>query len=59
VSSAERELHEQIARLDAAITVLERVDTLNDRARADLDAQRARRAELAAALAALREGSGA
>jgi hypothetical protein len=34
--------------------VLERVETLGDRARADLEAQRKRRAELAAALAALR-----
>ena len=49
-----RELEDQIARLDAAITVLERVEVLGDQARADLEAQRARRAELAATLAAVR-----
>jgi len=52
-----RELQEEIARLDASITVLEQVDALSERARADLDAQRARRADLAAALAELRDGS--
>jgi hypothetical protein len=55
--SGERELQEEIARLDASITVLEQVDALSERARADLDAQRARRADLAAALAALRGAS--
>jgi hypothetical protein len=54
VSASERDLQEELARLDASITVLERVDTLSDRARADLDSQRARRAELAGALEALR-----
>jgi hypothetical protein len=57
VSASERELREEVARLDASITVLERVDMLSDRARADLDAQRARRAELARTLEALRGGS--
>jgi chromosome segregation ATPase len=52
---SERELREEIARLDAEITVLERVETLNERARADLEARRTRRDRLAAALAALRE----
>jgi hypothetical protein len=52
---SERELREEIARLDAEITVLERVGTLNARARADLEARRTRRDRLAAALAALRE----
>jgi hypothetical protein len=42
-------LQDEIARLDASIAVLERVETLSDRARADLEAQRRRRAELAAA----------
>jgi hypothetical protein len=50
----ERELQEEIARLDASITVLERVEVLGDRARADLEATRRRRMELAAALAAMR-----
>jgi hypothetical protein len=54
VSASERDLHEELARLDASITVLERVDTLSERARADLDRQRARRAELARALEELR-----
>jgi hypothetical protein len=54
VSASERDLQEELARLDASITVLERVDTLSDRARADLDSQRARRAELARALETLR-----
>ena len=49
-----RELQEQIARLDAAITILERVEVLGDQARADLEAQRRRRAELAATLASVR-----
>jgi hypothetical protein len=57
VSASERDLQEELARLDASITVLERVDTLSERARADLDGQRARRAELAHALEALRGAS--
>ena len=52
---SERDLREQIARLEAEITVLERVETLSERARADLEARRSRRDRLAAALAALRE----
>jgi hypothetical protein len=52
----EAELREEIARLDALITVLERVDRLSEQAQRDLQAQRGRRAELAAALAALRAG---
>jgi exonuclease VII small subunit len=51
---SERELREGIARLDAEITVFERVETLSERGRADLEARRARRDQLAAALAALR-----
>jgi hypothetical protein len=54
VSASERALQEELARLDASITVLERVDTLSERARADLDSQRARRAELVRALEELR-----
>jgi hypothetical protein len=54
VSSSEREVQEELVRLDASITVLERLDTLSDRARADLAAQRARRAELARTLEGLR-----
>jgi hypothetical protein len=54
VSASERDLQEELARLDASITVLERVDALSERARADLDSERARRAELTRALEALR-----
>jgi hypothetical protein len=57
MSASERDLQEELARLEASITVLERVDTLSEPARADLDAQRARRAELARALEALRGAS--
>jgi hypothetical protein len=57
VSASERELRDALARLDASISVLERVDRLSERARADLDAQRARRAELAMILEALRGAS--
>jgi hypothetical protein len=52
--SSERELAEVIARLDAELAILGRVDSLSERARADLAAKRARRDELVAALAALR-----
>jgi hypothetical protein len=52
--ASERELQDEIARLDASITVLERVPALSEQARRDLDAQRGRRAKLATALAALR-----
>ncbi|MDX6568282.1 MAG: hypothetical protein QOH15_860 [Gaiellales bacterium] len=55
--SERRALQDEIARLDASIAVLEPIDTLSDRARADRDAQRSRRAELVAALAALSAGS--
>jgi hypothetical protein len=58
VSASKRDLQEELARLDASITVLERVDTLSDRARADLDSQRARRAELARTLEELRGARG-
>ncbi len=51
---SERELVDEIARLDAEIVVLERIDTLSERARADLSARKARRAELAERLAELR-----
>jgi protein-L-isoaspartate O-methyltransferase len=51
--SSVRELHEELARVDASIAVLERIETLSERARADLAALRARRAEIAAALDAL------
>jgi hypothetical protein len=51
---SERELREEIARLDAEITVFERVETLSERGLADLEARRTRRDQLAAALAALR-----
>jgi hypothetical protein len=52
--SGGRELQDELARLDASITVLERVPSLSERARRDLEAQRLRRAEVAEALAALR-----
>jgi hypothetical protein len=52
--SSERELVDEIARLDAEIVVLQRIDTLSERARADLSAREARRAELAERLAELR-----
>jgi protein-L-isoaspartate O-methyltransferase len=52
-----RELHEELARVDASIAVLERIETLSERARADLEALRARRAQIAAALDALAGGS--
>ena len=54
--SSETELREEIAGLDALITVLERVDRLSEQAQRDLRVQRERRAELAAALAALCAG---
>jgi hypothetical protein len=44
---SERELVDEIARLDAEIVVLQRIDTLSERAQADLSARKARRAELA------------
>jgi hypothetical protein len=52
--ASERELVDEIARLDAEIVVLRRIDTLSERARADLRAREARRAELAERLAELR-----
>jgi protein-L-isoaspartate O-methyltransferase len=52
-----RELHEELARVDASIAVLERIETLSERARTDLEALRVRRAEIAAALDALAGGS--
>jgi hypothetical protein len=52
--TSERELIDEIARLDAEIVVLGRIDTLNERARADLSAREARRAELVERLAELR-----
>jgi hypothetical protein len=54
----ERELQEEIARLDATIMVLERLESSSEQARLDLEAQRARRAGLLAALEALRGASG-
>ena len=51
---SERELVDEIARLDAEIVVLQRIDTLSERAQADLSARKARRAELAERLAELR-----
>jgi hypothetical protein len=51
--SSERALIDEIARIDAEIVVLQRIDTLSERAQADLRVREARRAELAAALAAL------
>jgi hypothetical protein len=56
--SSERELQDELARLDASITVLERVQSLSERAQQDLAAQRARRSEIAAALRELRGSSG-
>jgi hypothetical protein len=55
--SGVRELREELARVDASIAVLERIETLSERARIDLEALRARRAEIAATLAALARGS--
>jgi hypothetical protein len=52
--AAEHELRQELARLDASILVLERVERLSEQARHDLEAQRARRAQLTAALDALR-----
>jgi hypothetical protein len=52
--TSERELQEQIARLDAEISVFGQIESLSDQARADLEARRARRDQLAAALAQLR-----
>jgi hypothetical protein len=52
--SSERELVDEIARLDAEIVVLQRIDTLSERALADLRAREARRAELAERLDELR-----
>jgi hypothetical protein len=54
----ERELQEEIARLDATIMVLERLESSSEQARLDLEGQRARRADLLAALEALRGASG-
>jgi hypothetical protein len=56
--SSARELQDELARLDASITVLERVPSLSERAQRDLAAQRARRAEIAAALRELRDSPG-
>jgi hypothetical protein len=56
--ASEHELQEEIARLEATIVVLERVERLSEQARRDLAAQRARRADLLAALEALRGPSG-
>jgi hypothetical protein len=55
--SGVRELREELARVDASIAVLERIETLSERARIDLEALRARRAAIAATLAALAGGS--
>jgi hypothetical protein len=52
--SNERALQEELILLDASITVLERVQSLSERARRDLDAQRARRQQIAAVLAEIR-----
>ena len=49
------ELQRRLDELDASITVLERIEHPSDRAQADLEARRARRAELAEALALLRD----
>jgi hypothetical protein len=50
-----RELQDEIARLDAEIEVFGRIAAPSEQARADLEARRARRDQLAAALALLRE----
>jgi hypothetical protein len=52
---SERELREEIARLDAELIVFGRMPAPSEQARADLEARRARRDQLAAALARLRE----
>jgi hypothetical protein len=52
--SGVRELTEAIAALDAELAILGKVDALSERAQVDLAAKRARREQLAAALAALR-----
>jgi hypothetical protein len=52
--SNERALQEELILLDASITVLERVQSLSERAQRDLDAQRARRQQIAAVLAEIR-----
>jgi protein-L-isoaspartate O-methyltransferase len=56
--ASEHELREELARLDATILVLERIERLSEQAQRDLDAQRARRAQVAAALDALRGDTG-
>jgi hypothetical protein len=53
--TSERELRDEIARLDAEIIVFGRMQAPSEQARADLGARRARRDQLAAALARLRE----
>ncbi|MEO9174010.1 MAG: hypothetical protein ABI317_00765 [Gaiellales bacterium] len=53
--ASERELRDEIARLDAELVVFGRMPAPSEQARADLEARRARRDELAAALAQLRE----
>jgi hypothetical protein len=50
----EAAMREELARLDAEILVFERIDTLSEQARTDLEARRRRRDQLAAAIAALR-----
>lgn len=54
MSSAESELRDELSRLEAEITVFERIASPSDQARADLEARRARRDRVAAALAELR-----
>ena len=51
----QRELQRRLDEIDAMITVLERIEHPSERARADLEARRARRAELADALALMRD----
>jgi hypothetical protein len=52
--STERQLQDELARLDASITVLARVQALGEQGQRDLEALRVRRAEVSSALRALR-----
>jgi hypothetical protein len=54
MTSAEAVLREELARLDAEILIFEQIEVLSDQARRDLEARRARRDEIVAAIAALR-----
>jgi hypothetical protein len=55
VRADEGELREELSRLEAEIVVMRQIDSLSERARADLRAKEARRDTLARLLSELRD----